>query len=188
MGRATRPRVTRLACSGWVGVAPAASPDVRYGLPGLRSLGAACASPFMAALASYAGSTAGATPRGFRLWHAHQTTAGPEARRSRSGGGPPRKPSQDGEGFREYGSPWGPWMALAIAPLHPYRACIGLRDCTAGGRASRLGATLACPAAAEARRGAPVGCPPGGRAHFAAATCGREGESPRGPWMAPRAL
>ena len=47
------------------GVAPAMSPDVRPGHPGLRSLHAGCASPSMAPLASKAGSMAGATPRRF---------------------------------------------------------------------------------------------------------------------------
>ena len=51
--------LSRLA---WVGVVPAASPDVRCGHPGLRSLDAGCAPPSMAALANNAGSTAGATP------------------------------------------------------------------------------------------------------------------------------
>jgi len=39
-----------------VGAAHAPSPDVRFGLPGLRSLEAACGSPSLAALVSHAGS------------------------------------------------------------------------------------------------------------------------------------
>jgi hypothetical protein len=39
------------------------SPDVRYGPPGLHSLGSACAPPSMAPLVRYAGSMAGASPR-----------------------------------------------------------------------------------------------------------------------------
>jgi len=39
-----------------VGAAPAPSPDVRFGLPGLRSLEAACDPPSLAALVSHAGS------------------------------------------------------------------------------------------------------------------------------------
>ncbi|MEI8370105.1 MAG: hypothetical protein WCJ31_16855 [Planctomycetia bacterium] len=44
------------------GPPPAASPDVRFGLPGLRSLHAACASPSVAPLAGKAVATAGGGP------------------------------------------------------------------------------------------------------------------------------
>ena len=56
--------MAQIACGRTVlaGVAPTASPDVRYGHPVLRSLDADCAPPSMAPLVSNAGSTAGATP------------------------------------------------------------------------------------------------------------------------------
>jgi hypothetical protein len=46
----------------WVGAARAPSPDDRCGLPGLRSLEAACASASMPALVSHAGSRGTGTP------------------------------------------------------------------------------------------------------------------------------
>jgi len=80
--------------AGWrgrLGVAPATSPDARYGHPALRSLGGVCALALRASLATYAGSRGRGNPE---LSHVplHAAAAGRAARCGSGSGSVPLKP------------------------------------------------------------------------------------------------
>jgi hypothetical protein len=85
----------------------------------------------------------------------------------------PSVPWPTAVGWMEPGPP-----GLTRMKLRQLRACLGLREARLEGEPSRLGATLACPAAAQARRGHGW---PGGRETSAGASCSGSGGARRRP-------